>query len=160
MIIPTPPRATPPAKIVGRGTQTWAEADSSCESITASSPIDLQSTRVEVGQIPSYPGTTARVTMAYSGQPPSDETVLWSLLASNASHKTVQLGYKTLNGEKIAHFWYVWGEGMQHNMSWLVNDRIPGKVVLYMPHQALVELGDQWSWSSVLNIDGMDVDSC
>lgn len=70
--------------------------------------------------------------------------MLWSLLASNPSGETVQLGYKTLDGQKIAQLFFPWSEGQQHNMDGFADTGTPGKVVMFMPQAGLDKLGPVW----------------
>jgi hypothetical protein len=140
--------------------KTLAEASSSCESTQSASPIDLTSTTVEIGQIAGRAGTSARVTMRYTGAPPTTGTVLWSLMASNPGGDLVQLGYKTLDGHKSAYFFFPYGEGRQHNMDGFADTSTPSEIVMILPQAGLDALGPTWWWSSVLNVDGTDIDTC
>ena len=147
------PSSAPPGK-------TMAGPDSSCTSTTAGTPIDLQTTRVQVGKVPGHEGTSAQITMTYTGEVPATGTVLWSLLATNPDGDLVQLGYKTLDGQKIAYFYFPFSEGMQHNMDGFADTDTPGEIGMIMPQAALDELGPMWWWSSVVNVGGEDIDTC
>ncbi|MEO3757311.1 DUF2510 domain-containing protein [Mycobacterium sp. B14F4] len=154
---PPPPPAAPPSAPPGK---VMAGPESSCESTTSASPIDLQSTRVEVGEMAGREGTSARVTMNYTGELPATGTVLWSLLATNPAGETVQLGYKTLDGQKIGYFYFPFGEGRQHNMDGFADTDTPGEIGMVLPQAGLDKLGPMWWWSAVVNVEGKDVDSC
>jgi hypothetical protein len=149
-----PPLAAPPPGKVMAGPQ------SSCESTTSASPIDLQSARVEVGHVAGHEGNSARVTLNYTGELPATGTVLWSLLATNPSGETVQLGYKTLDGQKIAYFFFPFSEARQHNMDGFADTDTAGEIGMVMPQAALDKLGPTWWWSAVVNVEGKDIDSC
>lgn len=150
---PAPPPAPPPGKVM-------AGLDSSCTSTTPASPIDIQNAQVEVGEMAGREGVSARVTINYTGELPTNGTVLWSLLASNPSGELVQLGYKTLDGKKIGYFYFPFSEGQQHNMDGFADTDTPGEIGMVMPQAALDKLGPVWWWSAVVNVDGEDIDSC
>lgn len=154
---PPPPPAAPPSAPPGK---MMAGPESACESTTSASPIDLQSTRVEVGEIAGHEGASAGVTMNYTGELPATGTVLWSLMATNRAGETVQLGYKTLDGQKIGYFYFPFDEGQQHNMDGFADTDTPGEIGMVMPQAALDKLGPVWWWSAVVNVDGKDIDSC
>lgn len=153
--ITTVPTVAPdvPGKIVVR------EETSACSNESPASPIGLVSTNTQVG-VAGYAGNAVRVTWTYSGQLPATGTVLFSLIAANESGSVVkQLGYKTLDGEQIAYF--VAGmPGKQVNLSGFPDTGTPGEVSAVMPSDAVDSLGDNWHWSSAINIDGKDVDVC
>ena len=98
--------------------------------------------------------------MTYTGEVPATGTALWSLLATNPDGDLVQLGYKTLDGRKIAYFYFPFSEGMQHNMDGFADTDTPGEIGMIMPQAALDVLGPVWWWSSVVNVDGKDIDTC
>lgn len=150
---PAAPPTAPPGKVM-------AGPESSCDSTTQASPIDLQSAQVVVGKMAGREGISARVTINYTGEIPATGTVLWSLLATNPSGETVQLGYKTLDGHKIGYFFFPFGEGRQHNMDGFADTDTPGEIGMVMPQAALDKLGPTWWWSAVVNVDGKDIDSC
>lgn len=152
-----PPPAAPPTAPPGK---VMAGPESSCVSTTPASPIDLQRAHVEVGKIAGREGTSARVTINYTGKIPATGTVLWSILASNPKGEMVQLGYKTLDGKKIAYFFFPWSEGQQHNMDGFADTDTPGEIGMVMPQAALDKLGPTWWWSVLVNVDGKDKDSC
>ncbi len=53
-------------------------------------------------------------------------TVLWSLLATNPDGgASVQLGYKTLDGQKIGYFYFPFAEGTQQNMDGFADTDTP-----------------------------------
>jgi hypothetical protein len=52
------------------------------------------------GRVAGRPGTSAQVTMTDTGTVPATGTVLWSLLATDPDGKSIELGYKTLRGQK------------------------------------------------------------
>ena len=149
----SPPPSAPPGK-------TLAGPESSCTSTTEGSPIDLQTTRVQVRKVAGREGMSAQVTMNYTGDVPATGTVLWSLLASNPDGELVQLGYKTLDGQKIGYFFFPFSEGKQHNMDGFADTDTPGEIGMIMPQAALDHLGPVWWWSSVVNVDGKDIDTC
>jgi hypothetical protein len=99
------------------------------------------------------------VTIRYSGRLLSTGTVRWSLLAGNPKRTLVQLGYKTLDGEQIAYFCYPFG-GRQVNMTTMPDTDTPAELGMVLPQAGLSELGLVWWWSSVLNVEGKDVDTC
>lgn len=99
------------------------------------------------------------MTIRYSGQLPSTGTVLWSLLAGNPNGKLVQLGYKTLDGEQIAYFYYPFG-GRQVNMTAMPDTDTRSEIGMVLLQSGLSEIGPVWWWSSVLNVEGKDVDTC
>lgn len=154
-----PPAASPAPPAVPAG-KTLATPESRCESTAPASPFAIRSTTVNVGEIAGRAGTSAKVTIAYTGTVPETGTVLWSLLANNPKGEQVQLGYKTLDGERIAYFWLPFGEGQQHNMDGFADTSTPGEITMVMPQAALDALGDTWWWSSVINVDGEDVSTC
>lgn len=151
------PPATPPTAPPGK---VMAGPESSCTSTTPASPIDLQTATVEVGKMAGREGISARVTINYTGEIPATGTVLWSLLATNPSGETVQLGYKTLDGQKIGYFFFPFSEGRQHNMDGFADTDTPGEIGMVMPQAGLDKLGPTWWWSALVNVDGKDIDSC
>lgn len=151
------PAATPPAVPPGK---VLAGPQSSCTSNAASSPIDLRTVEVTVGTVAGRAGQSAQVTMTYTGEPPATGTVLWSLLATNPAGSTVQLGYKTLDGQKAGYFYFPFAEGAQHNMDGFADTDTPGEIGMILPQAGLDALGPVWWWSATVNVDGQDVDSC
>lgn len=147
------PPAVPPGKVM-------AGPQSSCTSNAAASPIDLRSVEVTVGTVAGRAGQSAQVTMTYTGEPPATGTVLWSLLATNPAGSTVQLGYKTLDGQKAGYFYFPFAEGAQHNMDGFADTDTPGEIGMILPQAGLDALGPVWWWSAAVNVDGQDVDSC
>lgn len=155
-----PTTTTEPAPVTPPAGKTLAGAESRCESTAPGTPLAIRSTTVTVGEIAGRAGTSARVTIVYEGQLPETGTVLWSLLASNPDGEQVQLGYKTLDGERIGYFWFPFSEGQQHNMDGFADTSTPGEITMVMPQAALDKLGDTWWWSSVANVDGEDISTC
>ncbi|ORA29343.1 hypothetical protein BST13_27395 [Mycobacterium aquaticum] len=137
-----------------------AGPESSCTTNEPSPPIELTGTTVKVGKLAGHPGTTATVRFTYAGTVPTSGTVLWSLLATNPDGKTVQLGYKTLDGQRIAYFYFPFDEAQQHNMDGLADEHTPSEIGLFMPQSVLDILGPTWWWSSAVNIDGKDIATC
>ncbi|MGE2725165.1 hypothetical protein [Mycolicibacterium pulveris] len=154
---PRPPPAAPPTAPPGK---VMAGPESSCMSTTSASPIDLQSAQVEVGEMAGRAGTSARVTINYTGEVPATGTVLWSMLATNPAGETVQLGYKTLDGQKIGYFYFPYSEGRQNNMDGFADTDTPGEIGMVLPQAGLDALGPVWWWSAIVNVDGQDIDSC
>jgi hypothetical protein len=132
---------------------------SSCANLDPASPVSLVSTSTELG-VGGYAGNAMRVTWTYSGDLPDAGTVLFSLTGANqAGTVTKQLGYKTLDGKQIAYF--VFGSpGKQLNLSGFPDLSVPGEISAVMPSDAVDALGQNWHWSSSLNVDGKDVDAC
>lgn len=147
------PPAVPPGKVL-------AGPQSSCTSNAASSPIDLRAVEVTVGTVAGRAGQSAQVTMTYTGEPPATGTVLWSLLATSPAGSTVQLGYKTLDGQKAGYFYFPFAEGAQHNIDGFADTDTPGEIGMILPQAGLDALGPVWWWSATVNVDGQDVDSC
>lgn len=150
---PQAPPAVPSGKVL-------AGPQSSCTSSTPAAPLDLRTVEVKVGNVAGRAGTSAQVTMTYTGEEPATGTVLWSLLATNPAGSTVQLGYKTLDGQKVGYFYFPFAEGAQHNMDGFADTDIPGEIGMILPQAGLDLLGPVWWWSAVVNVDGHDVDSC
>jgi hypothetical protein len=65
-------------------------------------------------------------------------------MAANPNGQAVQLGYKTLDGERIAYFYFPFSEGRQDNMDGLADEHTPGEIGLFMPQAALDILGPTW----------------
>lgn len=154
-IAPTP--AAPPAVPAGK---VLAGPQSSCTSSAAAAPIDLRTVEVAVGKVAGRAGESAQVTMTYTGEPPATGTVLWSLLATNPAGSTVQLGYKTLDGQKAGYFYFPFAEGTQHNMDGFADTDTPGEIGMILPQAGLDALGPVWWWSAAVNVDGQDIDFC
>lgn len=149
---PAPP-AVPQGKVL-------AGPQSSCTSTADASPIDLTTVDVKVGPMAGRAGTSAQVTLTYTGTVPATGTVLWSLMATNPQGATVQLGYKTLDGQKAAYFYFPYAEGAQQNMDGFADTTTPGEIGLVLPQAGLDALGPVWWWSATVNVDGKDIDSC
>lgn len=147
------PPAVPPGKVL-------SGPESSCTSAAAAAPIDLRTVEVKVGTVAGRAGQSAQVTMTYTGEPPATGTVLWSLLATNPAGSTVQLGYKTLDGQKAGYFYFPFAEGAQHNMDGFADTDTPGEIGMILPQAGLDALGPAWWWSAAVNVDGQDVDFC
>lgn len=156
----TAPAPPPPAAPTAPPGKVMAGPESSCTSTTSASPVDLQSAQVEVGEMAGRAGISARVTINYTGEVPGTGTVLWSMLATNPAGETVQLGYKTLDGQKIGYFYFPFGEGRQHNMDGFADTDTPGEIGMVLPQAGLDKLGPTWWWSVIVNVDGQDIDSC
>lgn len=152
-VAPSPPPAIPPGKVL-------AGPQSSCTSTAAAAPIDLRTVEVKVGTVAGRAGQSAQVTMTYTGEPPATGTVLWSLLATNPAGSTVQLGYKTLDGQKAGYFYFPFAEAVQHNMDGFADTDTPGEIGMILPQAGLDALGPVWWWSAAVNVDGQDVDFC
>ncbi|WP_261779358.1 hypothetical protein [Rhodococcus erythropolis] len=150
---PAAPPAIPPGKVL-------AGPQSSCTSSAAAAPIDLRTVEVKVGKVAGRAGESAQVTMTYTGGPPATGTVLWSLLATNPAGSTVQLGYKTLDGQKAGYFYFLFAEGTQHNMDGFADTDTPGEIGMILPQAGLDALGPVWWWSAAVNVDGLDIDFC
>jgi hypothetical protein len=150
---PAAPPAVPPGKVL-------AGPQSSCTSTAAAAPIDLRTVEVKVGTVAGRAGQSAQVTMTYTGEPPATGTVLWSLLATNPAGATVQLGYKTLDGQKAGYFYFPFAEAVQHNMDGFADTDTPGEIGMILPQAGLDALGPVWWWSAAVNVDGQDVDFC
>lgn len=155
-----PPTSVAPApapdiagKVVVRGDA------SSCTNDDLAAPVSLISTSTELG-VAGYAGNALRVTWEYAGELPATGTVLFSLTAANEPGTvTKQLGYKTLGGKQIGYFVFDMS-GKQLNLSGFADTRSPGQISAVMPSAAVDALGQEWHWSSSLNIDGQDVDAC
>jgi len=143
----------PPGKVL-------AGPQSSCTSAVSATPIDLTGVDVEVGEMAGRAGTSAQVTMTYTGDVPTTGTVLWSLLATNPAGASVQLGYKTLDGQKVGYFYFPFAEGTQHNMDGFADTDTPGEIGMVLPQAGLDALGPVWWWSAAVNVDGKDIDFC
>lgn len=154
-----PPPSTPALPAVPAG-KTLATPESRCESAASATPLAIRSTTVSVGEIAGRAGTSAKVTITYDGQLPETGSVLWSLLANNPKGEQVQLGWKTVDGQRSAYFWFPFSQGQQHNMDGFADTSTPGEITMVMPQAALDALGDTWWWSSVLNVDGEDISTC
>jgi hypothetical protein len=150
---PAPPPAVPPGKVL-------AGPESSCTATAPAAPIDLHTVEVKVGTVAGRAGQSAQVTMTYTGEAPATGTVLWSLLATNPAGSTVQLGYKTLDGQKAGYFYFPYAEGAQHNMDGFADTDTPGEIGMILPQAGLDALGPVWWWSAAVNVDGQDVDFC
>lgn len=150
---PPAPPAVPPGKVL-------AGPQSSCSSAVSATPIDLTGVDVKVGEMAGRAGTSAQVTMTYTGDVPTIGTVLWSLLATNPDGASVQLGYKTLDGQKIGYFYFPFAEGIQHNMDGFADTDTPGEIGMVLPQAGLDALGPVWWWSATVNVDGKDIDFC
>lgn len=150
---PVAPVTAPPGK-------TLAGPESSCTTDRPSPPINLTGTTVSIGTLAGHPGTTATIRFAYTGEIPASGTVLWSLMATNPAGASVQVGYKTLDGQRIAYYYFPMSEGQQHNMFGLADDHTPGELGLFMPQSALDILGPTWWWSSTVNVNGDDIATC
>ncbi|WP_236949365.1 DUF2510 domain-containing protein [Mycolicibacterium goodii] len=150
---PVAPATAPPGKVM-------AGPESTCTSTSSAAPIDLQRAQVEVGEMAGRAGTSARVTINSAGETPATGTVLWSMLATNPAGETVQLGYKTLDGQKIGYFYFPFGEGRQYDMDGFADTDTPGEIGMVLPQAGLDKLGPVWWWSVVVNVDGQDIDSC
>ena len=150
---PAAPPAAPPGKVL-------AGPQSSCTSAVSATPIDLTGVDVKVGEMAGRAGTSAQVTMTYTGDVPRTGTVLWSLLATNPDGASVQLGYKTLDGQKIGYFYFPFTEGTQHNMDGFADTDTPGEIGMVLPQAGLDALGPVWWWSATVNVDGKDIDFC
>lgn len=150
---PAAPPAVPPGKVL-------AGPQSSCTSTVSATPIDLTGVDVKVGEMAGRAGTSAQVTMTYTGDVPTTGTVLWSLLATNPDGASVQLGYKTLDGQKIGYFYFPFAEGTQHNMDGFADTDTPGEIGMVLPQAGLDVLGPVWWWSATVNVDGKDIDFC
>lgn len=142
-----------PGKIVVR------EDASSCVNPSPASPVSLVSTSTEVG-VAGYAGNAVRVTWTYSGDLPAAGTVLFSLTGANQAGTVVkQLGYKTLDGQQIAYFVFD-SSSKQLNLAGFPDTSVPGEISAVMPSAAVDALGQNWHWSSSLNVNGHDVDIC
>ncbi|MCV7136481.1 hypothetical protein H7J06_26280 [Mycobacterium hodleri] len=150
---PTVPPAVPPGKVL-------AGPQSSCTSAVSATPIDLTGVDVKVGEMAGRAGMSAQVTMTYTGDVPMTGTVLWSLLATNPDGASVQLGYKTLDGQKIGYFYFPFAEGTQQNMDGFADTDTPGEIGMVLPQAGLDALGPVWWWSATVNVDGKDIDFC
>lgn len=150
---PAAPPTVPPGKVL-------AGPQSSCTSAVSATPIDLTGVDVKVGEMAGRAGTSAQVTMTYTGDVPTTGTVLWSLLATNPDGASVQLGYKTLDGQKIGYFYFPFAEGTQHNMDGFADTDTPGEIGMVLPQAGLDALGPVWWWSATVNVDGKDIDFC
>lgn len=142
-----------PGKVVVRG------ETSSCTSATPSAgSVDLLGVDVKLG-VAGYAGTAARVTWRLSGPLPTTGTAMLSLMAASTDGEVAeQLGYKVVDGEQVGYF--VFANGTQSNLSGYPDTRVAGEVSGVLPSARVDELGPNWHWSAVLNIDGEDVDSC
>lgn len=147
------PPAVPPGKVL-------AGPQSSCTSTVSATPIDLTRVDVTVGEMAGRPGTSAQVTMTYTGDVPTTGTMLWSLLATNPDGDSVQLGYKTLDGQKIGYFYFPFAEGTQHNMDGFADTDTSGEIGMVLPQAGLDTLGPVWWWSATVNVEGKDIDFC
>lgn len=152
-LAPAAPPAVPPGKVL-------AGPQSSCTSAVSATPIDLTGVDVKVGEMAGRAGTSAQVTMTYTGAVPTTGTVLWSLLATNPDGASVQLGYKTLDGQKIGYFYFPFAEGAQHNMDGFADTDTAGEIGMVLPQAGLAALGPVWWWSATVNVDGNDMDFC
>lgn len=152
-----------PAEAVPPQGKTLAGPESMCTSPTAAAPIDLVSAQVRVGETPGWEGTTAEVTITYAGAVPPTVPVLWSLLASNPNGDFVQLGYDELGGQTLEYFWFESprnGQAMNHNMVGGADTSEAGTIRMVLPAAAVSLLGDVWWWSTAVNVDSEDVDTC
>lgn len=149
----TAPVAPPPGK-------TLATAESTCTVDKPSPPINLTRTTVAVGERPGFGGTTATIEFFYDGTVPTTGAVLWSLTGSNPEGKTVQAGWKTVDGNRSAYFYFPNSEGQQQNMDGFADENTPGKLGIFMPQAALDILGPTWWWSSAVSVDGRDIATC
>lgn len=156
---PVPPAQQPSTASAPPG-KVMAGSESSCTSNVVGTPIDLETVDVKVGKIAGRAGESAQVTMTYTGEVPATGTVLWSVLATNPEGAAVQLGYKTLDGQKIGYFYLPFAEGTQHNMDGFADTDTPGEIGMVLPQAGLDALGPVWWWSAAVNVDGQDVDFC
>ncbi|WP_395307640.1 hypothetical protein V4U86_19800 [Mycobacterium sp. AMU20-3851] len=126
-----------------------AGAVSSCTSFGPRAPIDLRSVRVRVGKVAGRAGTSAQVTMTYTGEVPPTGEVLWTLQATNPAGSTIRLDSRILDGQEASY-------GLAAS-----SDRdTPGQIGMVLPSVGLEMLGSVWWWSATISIDGRVIDSC
>lgn len=147
------PVTPPPGKIL-------ATEQSSCTTDMPSPPINLTGTTVKVGKMAGRTGNSANIRFSYTGAVPTTGPVLWSLTAGNPEGKSVQAGWKTVDGQRSAYFYYPNSDGNQQNLDGFADTNTPGELGIVMPQAALDILGPTWWWSSAVNVDGRDIATC
>ncbi len=91
---------------------------------------------------------------------PTTGTVLYSVTAGSADGKTgYQMGAKFQNGKEIANFVYNKATAKQENIT---NGAVAAdlQVGARYPLSKLAGLGDSFTWSATVSVNGDDVDSC
>jgi hypothetical protein len=152
--------AAPAAPVTAPPGKTLASADSSCKTDKPSPPINLTGTTVSVGKMAGRAGESAQIRFAYTGTVPTTGSVLWSLTAANPEGKSVQAGWKTVDGQRSAYFYFPNSDGQQQDLDGLADENTPGELGIVMPQAALDILGPTWWWSSAVSVDGKDIATC
>lgn len=105
-------------------------------------------------------GSLLFVEYTLSGDLPVDGTVLYSVTAWSTDGNTgYQLGTKFQDGEEIANFVFDKGTSTQKNIT---NGAVAvdGEVNVRYPLGDLTDLGDGFTWTATVTVEGTDVDDC
>ncbi|QDG88070.1 hypothetical protein NIBR502770_05910 [Pseudarthrobacter sp. NIBRBAC000502770] len=131
------------------------------ESICKDAAGDSKSSAVDLGQVRLLSdGSLVFVTFTTTANIPTSGTVLYSVTAWSPDGKTgYQLGAKFQNGKEVANFVYNVVTNKQENIT---NGAVAADktVSTRYPLAKLVGLGDTFSWSGSVTVDGADVDRC
>jgi hypothetical protein len=91
------------------------------------------------------------------GQVPRQGSVLWVTTVSiGDGQRSRQLGYKLVDGSFSAHFVFDFQTARQENLRMEATLQ-PESLLLQFPSAAVADLGDGWTWKSMLCVDGTDV---
>lgn len=131
------------------------------ESICKDAAGDSKSTTVGIDQVRLLgDGTLMFVVFTTEADIPTTGTVLYSVTAWSPDGKTgYQIGSKFENGQEIANFVYNLTTNEQENIT---NGAVAADktVSTRYPLAKLAGLGDTFSWSGTVTVDGTDVDRC
>lgn len=145
-------QAATPTKDAAEGESEILE--SICEDARGDGETDLHSARL------LSDGTLMFLTYELEDDVPSSGTVLYSVTAWNdAGDAGYQIGTKFQNGQEIANFVYDMTASEQENIT---NGAVhaDGQVSTRYPLDSLSGLGDSFTWSATVTVDGKDVDRC
>lgn len=81
------------------------------------------------------------------------------MVASSSGDKAKQLGLAFEHGERTSFFVFDAGEAKNQDLSGSTSQEGP-HVVANFPASAVTDLGDGWTWTAGLSIDGTDVGFC
>lgn len=145
-----------PATATSTASDPSAPAATACADIEGDSTGVLDLTNVELDSS----NDPVAVTFEWSGTVPQSGSVLWVVTVSAADGSTSrQLAYKVVDGEASAHFVFDFGTSTQDNIEGGMRLEAQ-RLVAEFPASAVDDLGEDWTWRAVLNVDGVDVDSC